>query len=401
MKISDKIKNSHGFTLIEMIVVMGVFTIIITIAGKSFDLVVKQLSIVSKSEESNSESVVGLEIFRRDLTQPGYGLFTDVRFPYVSSSIGLSYLEASATPSSSYNDAPSGIPRAVLAGNNLTTTVLPGTDYLVLKGTTLAINKASQKWSYIDGPAPTTAKVWGQNDFTGNEFAIAVTQQYSNGVLRRTLINDANPAAALPYFLITNSYDSPYKPEAENVRYYYYGIREYAGTKTPRAPFNRTDYLVKRVTNDVLATCSPDAGTLYKSTMNYGTDGTFTDYPILDCVADMQIVFGWNVSGMANNVDYYTNADNTAFSGTTTPVYPVDMADPAYIRQHLKLIKVYILAQDGGLDRSFTNTNTNFIVGDPDLGETALTKSVNLTSTNMKNYRWKLHKLIVRPNNLN
>jgi hypothetical protein len=133
--------------------------------------------------------------------------------------------------------------------------------------------------------------------------------------------------------------------------------------------------------------------------LNHNASGTYTDYPILDCVADMQIVFGWNTTGVTNSVDYWTNADASANSGTTTPAFPVNMSDPDYIRQHLKLIKVYLLAQDGGRDRNFRNSNSSLVVGDS--GESTLTKFANLTTANKKNYRWKVHKIVVSPKNLN
>ena len=51
------------------------------------------------------------------------------------------------------------------------------------------------------------------------------------------------------------------------------------------------------------------------------------DIPILDCVADMQVVFGWNTGDPAgNDVDTYTNADMTAVS-TTLPWTP-SLNDP-------------------------------------------------------------------------
>lgn len=394
MKLIKLLNRNSGFTLLEMIVVMAVFTVVIVIAGKSFDLVVKQMGIISKSEESNVEGLIGLEMFRKDLAQAGFGLFTDVQTP------GLVYAEAAAVPGSNYNDSPSGIPRAAVAGDNLNlgddSKALTGTDYLALKGTTLAINKASQKWSYIKGTSTTAPKVWGTNDFKLSpvEYNIVFYQKNIDGKVNRTLINDPS-SSTQKFFTNTVTYSSPYKPQDENFIYYYYGISD----QVPRAPFNRTDYLVYRSATDMPATCSPATGVLYKMTLNYA-DGNFTPIPIMDCVADMQIVLGWNVSGFDNIVDYYTNADGTVKSGTATPEYPVNMSDSSYIRQHLKLIKVYILTQDGGYDKSYTNTNTAMVVGDPDLGEATLTKTVNLTTANMKNYRWKLHRLIVQPKNL-
>jgi prepilin-type N-terminal cleavage/methylation domain-containing protein len=386
MKTESILHNSRGFTLLEMIIVMGVFTIVIAIAGKSFEMVVTQMGKISRSEESNIESVVALEVFRRDLTQVGFGLFTAVDNSGTTST-PFTYSEVGSL-GSAYNDATAGIPRAVVAGKP-TTGVLAGTDYLALKGTTLSTNNVAQKWTYIDGLG--TYKVWGSNDLASSDNVIAIRQTYKNGVLNRTLIND--PSNATPFSTTHGAgYASPYIPPSPSVQYFYYGIKDGA---VPKRPFNRIDYLVKQVAGSVPASCSPDSGVLYRSMLNHDTNGTFTDYPILDCVADMQVVFGWNTSGITNTVDYWTNADASAASGSSTPTFPVDMSDPAYIRQHLKLIKVYLLAQDGGKDRNFTNTNSSFIVGDE------ITKTVNLKTANKINYRWKVHKIVVSPKNLN
>jgi hypothetical protein len=123
-----------------------------------------------------------------------------------------------------------------------------------------------------------------------------------------------------------------------------------------------------------------------------------TDIPILDCVADMQVVFGWNTTEPAGrDLDTYTNADLTTTS-TTLPWKP-SLTDPGDIRKHLKLIKVYILAQDGAKDMSYINTNTAMPIGTA--GESnALANTIDLTGSNYQNYRWKLYRIVVKPKNL-
>jgi hypothetical protein len=216
-------------------------------------------------------------------------------------------------------------------------------------------------------------------------------------LVKRILIND--PGGATPFSTTYNAaaFVSPYIPPSSDVQFFYYGIS--AGA-VPKRPFNRTDYFINRPVNgDVPASCSPAAGILYKNSLN-AASGAYTSIPILDCVADMQIVFGWNTSGITNTVDTYTDAVGENASGPNSPL-PVDMNNPTYIRQHLKLIKVYILAQDGGYDKNFINTTNNMVIGDVELGEATLTKTVDLTSANLKNYRWKLYRIVVKPNNLN
>jgi prepilin-type N-terminal cleavage/methylation domain-containing protein len=380
--------KEDGFTLIEMIIVMAVFIVVIMIASHVFDTVLTRTKVVSKSEESNIEGVVGLEMFRHDLEQAGFGLFTETDIPLPT------YAETATAPASDYNDSPAGIPRAVIAGDNLSPgndIVLSGTDYLVIKATTVGRTQVSQKWTYINGLG--ASKIWGINDFTTADHVIAVRQNYKNGELRRKLIY--NPTAtntfSVTYKAHSSGYPDPFRPPSDAIQYYYYGIDD----NHPIAPFNRTDYVVKR-TSGTPDNCAPGAGVLYKATMNQ-IGGAMTNIPILDCVADMQVVFGWNTGDpTGSDVDTYTNADMTTVA-TTLPWKPA-LNDPADIRKHLKLIKIYILAQDGGYDKNFTNPNALVDVGVA--GETSLTKQLNLGNANYRNYRWKLYRIVVKPKNL-
>ncbi len=391
---------NNGFTLIELVVVMAVFIIVLMIAASAFNTVLTKSKTVSKSEESNIEGVIGLEMMRHDLTQAGFGLFTDLD----TTVSPPSYNEASGTFEDDFNDSPNGIPRPIRGADNITAGTPAGaignTDYLVIKGTTLGASQASQKWTYIDGIS--TSKTWstGTNDLQNNtDYVIAVKQAYKNGEMKRRLIyNPSSPTSFSVLYRTDGAYTDAFKPNANGVLYYYYGITD---TNSPRAPFNRTDYVVKRISGEVPSRCAPGAGVLYKTDMiqSGASAGQFTSTPVHDCVADMQVVLGWNTSDPAGmNVDTYSKVDGSSPSGAVTALPTLD-AD--YVRKHLKLIKVYILAQDGGLDRSYINTNTAILVGDAGLGETSLTHSIDLTGANYQNYRWKLYRIVVRPKNMN
>ena len=113
--------GNRGFTLVEMIIVTAVFIVILMITGSALKTILGKGAITQRSEESNTEGVVGLEILRHDLQQTGLGLFSD------DSSIPT-FAEAADAPYSSYNDA-NAVPRAIVTGNNLAVTgVLTGTE---------------------------------------------------------------------------------------------------------------------------------------------------------------------------------------------------------------------------------------------------------------------------------
>ena len=382
--------KNNGFTLIETLITMALFIVVTMITANIFEKMLPKIKIITKSEVSNIGGIVGLEMFRRDLEQAGFGLFTDVDHPPPS------YTE---TESAGYNDAPDGIPRAIVAGNNLTSGVLSGSDYLAIKGTNAALNPASQCWTSIKGLG--SSKIWGANDLqeSRNDQVVVVSQSYKNGELLRKLIYSPSSFMAA-YKANGASYEYPFAPTSDDKQYYYYGIYSTdtdSENPAPRAPFNRTDYFVRRVAGDVPDRCSPAAGVLYKSVMNQ-SDGSMQNIPILDCVADMQIVLGWNTSSdpAGNAVDIYTDADGSNPSGSSSVV--PDVNDPKEIRTRLKLVKVYLLAQDGGVDRNYTNTDTAMEIGEE--LETAFTKTIDLTQPNYRNYRWKLYRLVVRPKNL-
>ena len=395
MRKNGRTRNS-GYTLIELLIVMVIFIVVIIISSSAFNTALTQTKKVSKSEESNIEGVIGLEMFRHDLEQAGFGLVTEF------DTIAPDYLEADGTRAALYNDAPHGLPRAVVAGNNISgdAGVLAGTDYLAIKATTVGLNKTTaavinkvcQRWTYINGLSP--PKLWEVSNFVdnfvGNDYVIAIQQSYKNGELHRKLIYNAD-SFSVKYKDLSGSF----VPQSEAVLYYYYGIYYDSDDVKLRAPFNRTDYFVNRASSTP-SSCAPGAGVLYKTVMNQNS-GSMSDFsfPIIDCVADMQVVFGWDTAG--NGLDTYTDADmsTTATSLAWTP----SLSDPSDIRKHLKLIKVYILVQDGGKDLSYINTETAMPVGIACEANT-LAHTINLTGPNYQNYRWKLYRIVVRPKNL-
>ena len=400
------LNSDSGFTLVELIVATFVFVIILMITASSFEIVLNKGSIVQKSEESNIEGVVGLEMLRHDLTQAGLGLFSDdLAIP--------TFAEAAAIPASNYNDA-SGVPRAIVTDENLNlgnnAVILTGTDYLAIKSTSVGRNNVAQQWTYVtDTGVP---HLWGINDFVDNTNKLIVLEQtYSKGKgeVVRTLKQISTTNFAISYDPAGNfrdmngNYVTNYTPSTGKT-FYLYGIGTGNVAFTLRAPFNRADYFVRRLAAETPPSCSPAAGVLYKAVMSQA-DGTMTPtIPLLDCVADMQIILGWNTQAepeKSNAIDAYSNADASTLTGNLNGVdLTAVMTNPEEVRKRLRQIKVYILAQDGVFDRNFRNTNTTFVVGDTTLGETPLTKTVDLTTANMLNYRWKLYRVVVRPKNL-
>lgn len=413
-------RNRSGFTLVELIVVMAVFTVVIMITNDAFKTILVQMGKITRSEESNIEGVVGLEMFRHDLQQIGFGLPFSFQAP-------ISYPEAAAAPASNYNDGTgalgSGVPRAIVAGNNLAATagapgdenanILAGTDYLALKGTTLANSETAQRWTYVQNNGGNIeAKIWETNNLSTSprDYVIVMRRTFVNTDYQNQMVfNPATPAIYWAGYYTDGFADVAFDPQQEGESYYVYGIRNADGL---RMPFNRADYFVARPTTAgrVPAFCSPNTGILYKATVNHA-NGQLNYIPLLDCVADMQVVFGWDlVDGMGNEgqdgqVDTHSTPIGTGGLPTTVAgaadqaTVAAVLNDPERLRRNLKYVKIYLLAQVGRRDTGYQSP-ASFVLGDA-AAEGFTSKTYDLTANPaMRNYRWKVYRLMVTPKNL-
>jgi prepilin-type N-terminal cleavage/methylation domain-containing protein len=390
------IRGQSGFTLVEMIVVTAVFIMVIIIAGDAFKTILTHSNILTRSEESNIEGMLGLEMFRHDLNQAGFALpwsFSGGTVP--------TYLEAADAPASTFNDAPSGVPRAFLAGDNLAAASSgqpDQVDYLSLKGTPLARNDASQRWTYVNysSSGSSKPKIWSAENLKDNDWVVVMRRSFTeNGYVNQLVVPSVSEFSTQ---FKASGFDNPsFSPVIPQETFYVYGI----GTVKPRMPFNRTDYFVKRpAAADIPTKCADNTGVLYKATVNHA-DGKLTEIPIMDCVADMQVVFGWdmNEDGV---VDAFSNADGTTVNGGDTTAVKNTIADAELLRNRLKIVKVYLLAQEGSRDPNYRNQK-DIDVGNRSLGEISVTKSytvADITAKNWTNYRWKVYRIVVSPKNL-
>jgi len=401
------IRENKGFTLVEMLVTMAVFVVVIAIAGNSFNAILGHTTKLFRSEESNIEGMVGLEIMRHDIQQAGFGLFTEP--------MTTSYNEAAAAPASAYNDEPTNVPRPIVVGNNIATAtdtsdtaslkydLLAGSDYLSIKAANVGRNRVSQKWTYLHYTSNDVyPNIWrsAAENFSNNDRVVLLRRQMSASNQTVTVQQDRNGDY---YHAYSNSAFSHLTSSGSSL-FTVYGLD--SSPTTPRMPFNRSDYFVSRPqdTSQIPPVCAPNSGTLYKTTVNQ-SDGKLNYVPILDCVADMQIVLGWDING-DSMIDTYSNADGSQVSGTgTTTQVQAAIAQSANnsstiipnIRNSLKIVKVYILAQQGRLDPGYTSTSP-ITVGD--ISESSLTKNYNVAAAGWLNYHWKLYRIIARPKNL-
>jgi len=66
--------RQSGVTLLELLIVMGIFMIVIAAASQMFVSLLSDYKQQSKITVTNIEGILGLEMMRRDVENAGYGL---------------------------------------------------------------------------------------------------------------------------------------------------------------------------------------------------------------------------------------------------------------------------------------------------------------------------------------
>jgi hypothetical protein len=382
--VSSSVSSSKGFTLVELLIVMGLFMGVIIISSQAFNKILSVSIQQTKSSESDTQGVIGLEMLRADLEHAGYGLPWLLNFQAEFDEAQESL--APGVDSKNLNDKfnatsdTNKVPRAVQAAAS----TVDGRDYLVIKSIMAGMNSTVKKWAYVQGTAATgfSLKAWGSNDFDFIDKERVVTIDSRT----KRLIGTSMTATNFSYPITTDLPMIPpaaFQPPQDTDFYVVYGVSD---DVTPRVPYNRVDYYVKRPTlaKDMPTRCSPGTGILYKAVMNH-SDGKFMEYPLVECIADMQIVFNVAADGV-NGVD----VNQGGLTGLSAKE----------IRQQLKMIKIYIVAHEGGKDTGFNYASQTMTVGEGS-GRTLDLKDGVVGSDDYKHYRWKTYKLVVIPKNIN
>ena len=127
-------------------------------------------------------------------------------------------------------------------------------------------------------------------------------------------------------------------------------------------PFNRADYYVQGPPSSLIPSrCAPNTGVLVKSIVSQSDGSMGSPLPLLDCVADLKVIFRLDTD-KDGVIDYNTDVLND--KSTAAPL------TAQQIRTQVKEIRIYILAQEGQMDNSFSYPSPTITVGEFGLGHT-------------------------------
>ncbi len=258
-----------------------------------------------------------------------------------------------------------------------------GSDFLVIKSVNAQRTNASEQWTILK-----RAPFGADNPWTwtpAGENLADTDRVIVLNVTRRLMVNGT--AFYTTYDNVTSL--APTDP-TETYRLVY-GLAP-AAAGTPGMPFNRADYYISAPA-DIPPRCAPSTGVLYKATLQHST-GNFTELPVLDCVADMQVEF--LVDADENDVIDWPPVDTLV--GLTAEE----------IRNRVREIRVYVVAQEGQRDLTydFSEGGTREYLSVTEIyGADSRTKSFANLKTLLgdpeyKYYRWKIYTIVVTPNNL-
>lgn len=368
-------RRRAGFTLVEVLITLVITFTVLMAATSLFNNVVGSFKQQTRQAQSGMEAAIGFEVLRKDLAEAGFGLpFNPPR------TVSLSYEEASGNPRG-LNDAPDGAPRAILALDEADNTV-NRSDYLVVKGATVARTPAAGKWTRLDfdgGTVTWTASAVDNLNLGPSDKVIVVSPGAVENTARQMVANASGsywtPFGALGGFLPDNG-----------VSYLVYGI---TSASTVRMPFNRADYHVDNAAVAVSARCAPGTGNLVKRVVSHADGRFLPPVTLMECVADMQVSFGLDNTqdGVIDNVV----GTASALTGFTAK----------QIRQTARQVRVYVLYHNGQYDPAYTAPQQIY-VGDPlagggrtfDLGSVYSDPRTD-RRLGKRHYRWMVQQVVV------
>lgn len=382
MKFPTSPRCQAGYTLVELMVVLLIFSVVTTLISLSFNRVVANSGQLVKSTETEIGGLIGLELMRIDIGFAGYGLPSTLP-------TGFNYNEATSshtvngdpdTNAVNFNDAPNQPPRPIITANNKG---FNGSDYLVLKGSALGLTKTVRAWSYLNYSSTTIAP---SSDLQQGDQVMVVNSGVKGGVSVRELVSNGSTFYT-SFDHVQDKLPDTFRPRNREDRYLVYGLAQKGDAVS--FPFNRADYYVGPPSDPARfsKSCAPGTGLLYRGMVSQ--NGSFSSFPVLECVADLQVVFLLDSKG-SGEIDTQTD-----------DITPLNAEE---IREQLREVRVYILAQQGKKDPGYSFPDQKILVGETRYSSYGHTWNesdlLSAFGADWRHYRWKVYTIVVQPKNL-
>lgn len=394
------ISVQSGFTLIELMVVMGITMFVLYAGSQIMTALIYQFKQQSKIAETQIESTIALDVMRSDIVKAGTGLANRLvdTSGNENDNWGLlaPYVELADGAAQALNDnAPNAAaaPKAVV-GYDPAFDTFNNSDYLVVKATNVGSTQTSSKWHlfYENETGTDQDKTWEANappttlNLNAND-KVVVIRAMADSTGDYNLALSYNGAE---YRTTYTNVTADFQPMNEGDRRLAFGVLPSTDPAQLRVPFNRVDYFISTDDNtvprpalpggmahtSVPSRCANGTGVLVRAVMNHANGMFESLQPIMDCVADMQVVF-W---------DKDRNPYNDIIGLTADQI------------RDIREVQVYILSHEGQIDPRFTYTGASLIrIGDAATGRDF---DVSGIETRWQNYRWKVYRLSAKPLNL-
>ena len=378
-------KQERGFTLLELLIVTAIMAVALAVTSDMFLGLLNQYKQQSKLAETNIEGIIGLELLRQDVERAGYGL------PWVIPA-GLTYSEAASSAYAQICNEPapggtSNPPRPMVTVNNIGfvdqasgVMGIGQADYLAIKAVNIPGSGSSQLWSYL---TTSVIKSWDEpsENLAPTDYVIVLSPETTAASFRTLALGGSSHWYTTFQNLSANGFvPAQLSPQPLFV----YGL---GTTAVPTMPFNRADYYIQGPPSSqvpIPTRCAPNTGVLVKSVVSQGTGSMGGPLPLLDCVADLKVIFRLDTDN-DGIIDYNTDVLND--KSTAAPL------TAQQIRTQVKEIRIYILAQEGQMDNSFSYPSPTITVGEFGLGDT-FTVGADV------HYRWKVYMIVMSPDNM-
>jgi len=190
------------------------------------------------------------------------------------------------------------------------------------------------------------------------------------------------------------------QPTSWEERFLVYGVADAPNNSDDKVsfPFNRADYYLgaPRKSGKDPSPCALGTASLYRGLVSQ--KGNLKAMPILDCVADLQVLFLLDTSS-----DGALVPGDISLKALQSELMPDGGAgrEAQAIRKHVKEVRVFILAQQGKRDASYSypvdRPERAIVVGDRVWQESELAANFG---SDWRRYHWKLYTIAVQPKNL-